>query len=125
MGHIVFGKEGEKLALEYLQRLNYTIIERNYRSGRMEIDVIAVNDKEVIFVEVKTRTADIWCMPEKSVTLQKQKNIIKTAHVYIVKNQINLDARFDIVSIIKNSKTLSVNHIPYAFYPRMRGDVLF
>ena len=113
----VFGQKGEKLALEYLIEKNYIILERNYRSGKNEIDIIARNSGEVVFIEVKTRSNDVFCEPESAVTKEKQRAIIKVANSYIVRNNINEEARFDIIAIVTNEDGTKINHIENAFTP--------
>ena len=113
----VFGQKGEKLALEYLIEKNYIILERNYRSGKNEIDIIARNSGEVVFIEVKTRSNDVFCEPESAVTKEKQRAIIKVANSYIVRNNINEEARFDIIAIVTNESGTKINHIENAFTP--------
>lgn len=112
-----FGQKGEKLALDYLIEKKYLILETNYRSGKNEVDIIAKNSGEIVFVEVKTRSTDIFCEPESAVTKEKQRAIIKVANSYILKNNINEEARFDIIAIIRNESETKINHIINAFAP--------
>lgn len=114
---VIFGQRGEKLALEYLIERGYIILERNYRSGKNEIDIIARNSGEVVFIEVKTRSTDVFCEPETAVTKEKQRAIIKVANSYILRNNINEEARFDIIAIVTNENGTKINHIINAFTP--------
>ncbi|MEG2070583.1 MAG: YraN family protein, partial [Bacteroidales bacterium] len=70
------GKKGEELAKEYYQNNHYTILESNWRSCHLEIDLIAINQEYIVFCEVKTRSSSNFGKPEQFVTLQKQKNLI-------------------------------------------------
>ncbi len=109
------GNWGEEYSVIYLQKKGYEVVERNYRFQKNEIDIIAKFGNNLIIVEVKTRqTAEIG-EPWRAVTKSKQKQIIKVANQYIQANQIDLDVRFDIVSIVHNSYRTEINHIEGAF----------
>ena len=113
--HNETGKEGEEMAAMFLIKNGYSILSRNFRYKKSEIDIIVQKDKTVAFVEVKTRSNAFFQEPELSVTRSKQKQITKGADFYIQENDIDLDIRFDILAI-----TLSpyrINHIEDAFYP--------
>ena len=77
------GQEGEKIAIKYLQRLGYTIIEQNFRCKSGEIDIIAKEEEQIIFIEVKTRTSNRYGEPIESVNSIKQKHIVSTASYYV------------------------------------------
>jgi len=109
------GNWGEEYSVIYLQKKGYEVVERNYRFQKNEIDIIAKFGNNLIIVEVKTRqTAEIG-EPWRAVTKSKQKQIIKVANQYIQANQIDLDVRFDIVSIVHNSYRTEIDHIEGAF----------
>ena len=109
------GKEGEEMAALHLIKSGYSIIGRNFRYKKSEIDIIAQKDKTIAFVEVKTRTNAFFQEPELSVTRGKQKQITKGANFYIQENDIDLDIRFDIIAITLFGN--KINHIEDAFYP--------
>jgi len=116
--HNELGEKGEFLAGEWLQKEGYHILERNWRMGKLELDIIAHKDEKLVVVEVKTRETDIFGDPALAVTKKKQKQIIKAAHAYIVENDIQHEARFDIISVIIPAKSDPVlEHHPGAFYP--------
>lgn len=109
------GNWGEEYSVIYLQKKGYEVVERNYRFQKNEIDIIAKFGNNLIIVEVKTRqTAEIG-EPWRAVTKSKQKQIIKVANQYVQANQIELDVRFDIVSIVHNSYRTEIDHIEGAF----------
>ncbi len=112
------GKEGEELAKNFLINLNYSIIQTNWHFGHLEIDIIAETPSTIIFCEVKTRSSDKLSSPENSVNFQKQRNIIKAANHFVLKNGINKEVRFDIISIIQKKNGPAIQHIPDAFTPR-------
>jgi putative endonuclease len=96
------GQEGEDRAARYLTKQGYKILERNYRSpgGAGEIDLIALHQGTVVFVEVKTRTSDAYGAPELAVTPQKQRRMIRAALGYIKHRKFHqVPCRFDVVAI--------------------------
>ena len=72
------GKIGEDISIKYLENLGYTIIEKNFMAVQGEIDIIAKDNKELVFIEVKTRTNMLFGRPVEAVNLQKQKHLINT-----------------------------------------------
>ena len=114
--HNILGKKGEVLAIEMLKEKSYEILETNWRYGRDEVDIIARDGRELVVVEVKTRSTDFFGEPEDSVGIVKMRNLINTANEYIEQKQIELECRFDIVSVIINQKGIKIKHIKDAFY---------
>ncbi len=114
--HNELGKEGEQLALQMLKTKGYTILETNWRNEKDEVDIIATDRNELVIVEVKTRSTDYFGDPEEAVTPQKARNMIRAAEAYIEINDLDMDVRFDIVSIILRNGKATINHIIDAFY---------
>jgi len=114
--HNILGKRGELLALELLRNKGYKILETNWRHKKDEIDLIAIDGNELVIVEVKTRSTDYFGDPEDSVGEGKMKRMINAAEEYIEQNEIELECRFDIVSIVINKKEKNIRHIKNAFY---------
>lgn len=108
------GKEGEMLAVKFLQEKGYTILETNWRFRHKEIDIIAICDGEIIFVEVKTRKNTDFGQPEEAVNHHKQRHLIDAAEAYMIEKNLDLDPRFDVITIINSSQ---IRHYQYAFYP--------
>jgi len=98
--HNELGKWGEGLAAEYLQRKGYTIIERDWKSGRRDIDIIALDDDVVVFVEVKTRRNRLFGEPEEAIDYRKQQSLIQAINHYVKFRHIRQEVRFDIVSVV-------------------------
>lgn len=111
------GIKGEELAADYLKSKNYIVLETNWRFKNLEADIIASIGKTLIIAEVKTRKSNYFGEPETFVNKQKQKNLIQTAHEYINRNNLNLEVRFDIISIIIGNAIPQIKHIEDAFYP--------
>jgi len=114
-----FGDEGEDLAAELLASKGYDIIERNYRFGKGEIDIIAMDSKTnyLVFVEVKSRKNLEYGEPEYSITKNKIRQIKRMAAAYLFDKEINkIDCRFDVVTIFFRSKIKPIiNHYENAF----------
>lgn len=115
--HNDLGRLGEEIALKHLRDKGFTIRETNWRFGKDEIDIIAEKDKYLVIVEVKTRRSAVFGEPEVFVNTNKQRFLIRATQAYIEKFNIDLEARFDIISIILNNTTKRVHHIEDAFYP--------
>ncbi len=111
-----FGKLGEEIAEQYLLKKKYKIKAKNYRFGRVEIDIICELHHEIIFVEVKTRTSDQMAYPEQAVGKSKQKNIRLAAENYLEENGLTVTHRFDIIAVVKGEK-FEIEHFEDAFYP--------
>jgi putative endonuclease len=96
----LLGKAGEDRAAKFLADRGYRILERNYRTPHGEIDLIALHEGAIVFVEVKTRTSDAFGAPELAVTPQKQQRMIKSALGYIKHRKLHqVPCRFDVVAI--------------------------
>lgn len=113
------GARGEELAAGYLRQKGYTIRDRNWKSGRTEIDIIAENDESIVFVEVKSRSSDYQVNPLDAVNVPKQRTIIFAASNYINRNSIAREARFDIITVIFRGSDWELDHIENAYYPTM------
>jgi putative endonuclease len=110
-------KKGEELACEYLVSKGYTIVQRNYRTGQGELDIIARDKNFIVIVEVKTRESAFLTDPLQLVPLTKQRQVIKMANTYLKRLSTLEQARFDIIVVIHNSGYTKLEHIEDAFYP--------
>lgn len=116
--HIDFGKQGEEIAVKYLMDKGYEILERNWRNRHKEIDIIAKDGKELVIVEVKTRKSSNYGEPEFAVNKQKQRLLIYAANAYIYRSNLDIDTRFDIISIVFKDGNPVIDHIEDAFLPQ-------
>ncbi|EDM44354.1 hypothetical protein SCB49_04975 [unidentified eubacterium SCB49] len=114
--HNDLGEWGEAFAVVHLLKNGYEILERNWRFQKAEIDIIAQKNNEIIIVEVKTRNSDFFGDPQDFVSTGKIKLLTKAANEYLVSNEISLEARFDIIAILKNKTTEKLEHFKNAFY---------
>ena len=111
--HNEFGIEGEDKATNYLVKEGYTILDRNWKSCRKELDIVAEKDGTLVVVEVKARKSNKYGNPEEAVTPTKIRNTVLAADAYIRYHRIDLPVRFDIMSVLSNGDV--INHIKDAF----------
>ncbi|MBN2274900.1 MAG: YraN family protein [Bacteroidales bacterium] len=109
------GKRGETIAQQYLIKKGYSLLEKNWRFHHKEVDIIAADGADLVFVEVKTRSSDWFGAPEEAVDFRKRKYLMKAAEAYIIMKNMETNIRFDVVSIILRSGYQSVDHIKDAF----------
>lgn len=106
------GKEGENLASTYLEKREYKIIERNFTCKQGEIDIIALDKKELVFIEVKTRTNLNYGLPKEAVDYVKKKHLRKAIEYYLYKNSIkDMYIRIDVIEVYMYKNKYKVNHI--------------
>lgn len=98
--NLYFGNFGEDEAAEYLKKNKYKILERNYKNKLGEIDIIAEKNKEITFVEVKTRQSDKFGKPFEAVNLKKQRKIILCSKAYLLnKSLYERNVHFDVIEV--------------------------
>jgi putative endonuclease len=114
--HIELGKKGEQLAVDFLIKNGYNILDRNYRFDRAEVDIIARKEEILSIIEVKTRTNIDFGNPEDFVTPKQIKNLVKAVNEYVTENDLDLEVRFDIVAIVKEKQSFKIEHLKDAFY---------
>lgn len=98
------GQRGEELACRFLKEKGYKLLERNYRCRAGEIDIVAMQGNDLIFVEVKARSSRVFGDPVEAVTPRKQRQISKAALCYLEKHRYCGAARFDVVAILMHSR---------------------
>ena len=115
--HNILGKTGEEAAVRYLLSKNYLIRHRNWHSGKRDLDIITEKAGELVIVEVKTRTDDLFGNPEEAVDEKKIRHIIESTDAYIQMYEIDKPVRFDVISVTGEKPPFRIEHIPEAFYP--------
>ena len=112
-----FGSACEELAVSFFNEHGYRIIERNFRSGNGEIDIIAEKDGYTIFIEVKARKSTKFGLPQEAVTSSKQATIKRVAQAFLQKrNLLGQKIRFDVLAITFTAGgSPRFEHIPFAF----------
>jgi len=121
--HNELGKRGELIARKFLEAMEFEILETNWRHEKDELDIIAIDHDELVIVEVKTRSTNYFGDPSEAVGKTKEEFIIRAAEAYIEIHDLNMDTRFDIISIITNSSEENIEHIKDAFYPELPDSV--
>ncbi|MDX1272180.1 YraN family protein [Bizionia paragorgiae] len=114
--HNELGRIGEDMAVDYLQNKGYTILERNYRFQKAEVDIIAQIEDTLAIVEVKTRSTADFGNPQDFVKPKQIQRLVTAVHEYVTSNNLDVEVRFDIVAIIKENKTVTLEHLENAFY---------
>jgi putative endonuclease len=110
------GRCGEDAACDLYRRLGFHVVERNYRSGRGEIDVVARRGDTLVFCEVKTRRSDEWGLPAEAVDRGKQARLRRLAAAWMAERRPgSVDVRFDVVSVIVRGEQTDVTHVADAF----------
>lgn len=111
------GDYGEKVASKFLIDMGYTIIAKKFFTRFGEIDIIAKDKNEYVFIEVKTRTTAFYGAPAEAININKQKHILKSSRYFVYKyNLENEYIRFDIIEIYINSEKNNINHIKNVFF---------
>ena len=114
--HNDFGKESENLAVEFLEKKGYKILVKNYRYLKAEIDIIAETENQIVIIEVKARSTDIFLSPEEAVNKKKIRLLISATSHFLEENEIDKEARFDIIAILSNEENqFQIKHIENAF----------
>ena len=111
-----FGKSGEKMAVEELERRGYAILDRRYRTRQGEIDIVARDGDTIVFVEVKARTTGERGTAVEAVTAAKQRQLVSMAVDYLARNRLtDRPCRFDVVAIDGSGDARQLTLYPHAF----------
>lgn len=112
----ILGQEGERIAEAYLRKKGYSLVERNYRCSVGELDLVVLDRRVIVFVEVKTRTDERFGAPLESVGRRKQQRMIKAALFFLSQHRLHhREARFDVVGITFMGGEPAVEHVKNAF----------
>jgi putative endonuclease len=115
--HTETGAKGEQVGINYLEKKGYAILNRNWRHGRREVDCIALKDKTVVFVEIKTRSSFDFGFPEEAVDSYKEQFLKEAAEEWMEEHPEYTELQFDIISVLMNKgKVVEIKHIQDAFY---------
>ena len=113
------GIKGEEIAAAFLIKKGYKILDKNWRHKTKEIDIIAQQKQMLVIVEVKSRYHNFYEDPREAVTEQKQRFLIHATDAYLRKKNIDLEARFDVISVVFAPGSHEIDHIEGAFYPTL------
>ena len=114
--HNDLGKLGEELAVDFLEKNGYEILETNWVFDKAEIDIIAQKDNILAVVEVKTRSSVDFGLPQEFVKPKKIQLLLKAVNEYVIQNDLDVEVRFDIIAIHKEKTDFVIEHIEEAFY---------
>ena len=115
--HNKIGIKGEQIAAAFLLNKGYIILHQNWRSGKKELDIIALNNDILVIVEIKTRSSYDISFPEEAVTKKKQQFLKLAAQAFADANPEYNNIRFDIISILLDGETVKeIVHFEEAFY---------
>ena len=114
--HNDFGKLGEQIATDFLVENGYEICARNHRYLSAEVDIIAKKDGVLSIVEVKSRNAGFVEDISDTITKKKIRLLTLAADHYIIENDLDIEVRFDVVTVIKKQGKFTVEHLKNAFY---------
>lgn len=110
-----FGKIGEQMTAKYLTDKGYIILEHNYRRGHLEIDLIALDEDELVIVEVKSRAYDNILQPEDAVDHKKRQALIRLTNEYVKTHGRKENVRFDIVTVVSKEGGAEIKHLKNAY----------
>lgn len=113
--HKELGKQGELIAKAYLEHKNYYVLHSNWRNGKDEIDLIALIEKTIVFVEVKSRRNSFFGFPEDAVNKAKQNRLMRAANAFLEERNLDNEVRFDVISIVMDHDIPEIKHIEGAF----------
>ena len=114
--HNDLGKLGEELAVEFLRKGGYEILETNWTFQKAEVDIIAQKENTLAIVEVKTRSSLEFGLPQDFVKPKKIQLLVKAVNEYVVSKNLDIEVRFDIIAIHKEGKSYVIEHLKDAFY---------
>lgn len=114
--HNDLGKLGEEMAVEFLQKNGYEILETNWTFQKAEIDIIAKKENTLAIIEVKTRSSLDFGLPQDFVKPKKIQLLVKAVNEYVISNDLDTVVRFDIIAVHKEGKNFEIEHLMDAFY---------
>ena len=114
--HNELGKLGEEMAVDYLLKEGYSIVETNWTFQKAEIDIIAQKGGTLAIIEVKTRSSLEFGLPQDFVKPKKIQLLVKAVDAFVTQNDLDLEVRFDIIAINKEDKSFVIEHLIDAFY---------
>ena len=114
--HNELGKKGEDLAVDFLLKNGYRILERNYIFQKAEVDIIARKENALAIVEVKTRSTNAFGNPQDFLKPKQIQRIVKAVDHYVISNKLDVEVRFDIIAIVKNGNQFDIEYLENAYY---------
>jgi len=117
-----FGEIGERVAERWLRRKGWRVVQRRFRNGRRDIDLVVERDGLIAFVEVKARKGAEFGLPVEAVNWRKQRELSRSAHVWIERHGRPDDCyRFDVIGVLVEGSAVRIRHVENAFSLRARA----
>jgi putative endonuclease len=116
--HNLLGKIGEEAACRYLTQLEWRLLHRNWRCGHWEVDIIADDFGELVFVEVKTRSDENFMEAFNTIKLEKKEHLLSAAKAYMSYFHLDQPLRFDIVTVVGKTPPFTITLYENAFTPQ-------
>ncbi len=114
--HNALGKKGENIAIDFLIKKGYNILEKNYRYLKSEIDVITIKEDTIVVIEVKTRSSSSFGNPQDFLKPKQIESLVKAINHYIIEKDLDNEIRFDIIAILISKSGVHIEHLENAFY---------
>ncbi len=114
--HNDLGKIGEEVAVDFLEKNGYEILETNWTFQKAEVDIIALKGEVLAVVEVKTRSSIDFGLPQEFVKPKKIQLLVKAINEYVIANDLDVEVRFDIIAIHATDAAFDIEHLEAAFY---------
>lgn len=112
------GRQGEQIAAEYLRARGYAVVDANWRGRGGELDVVATQNGQVVFVEVRSRSTTTGATAAESIGPDKQRRLLRAAEEYLARKEPNASARIDVITVLfRPGRTPDVQHIVNAVVP--------
>lgn len=120
--HNDLGRAGEEAAARYLMFRDYSIRDRNWHFGPWELDIVAERYGELVMVEVKSRSSEVYGSPLDAVNEEKQRYLVKAADVYMRFYRLTMPVRFDVIAIVGQQPPYQITHVRDAFRPMLWNE---
>jgi putative endonuclease len=115
--HNELGKKGEHIAASFLRDKGYRILQKNWRYKQKEIDLVAQKENCLVIAEIKTRSTEDWEHPAEAITNAKIRFLVDATEAFLEEYDLDLEVRFDVISVIPKGNSWKIDHIEEAFYP--------
>ncbi|MCL2098008.1 MAG: YraN family protein [Bacteroidales bacterium] len=112
------GQRAEQIAVDYLLAQGFTIRATNWRMGHKEIDIVAEKNDRLHIVEVRSLTTSFFQQPYQSIDRVKERHLIATANAYVRYHRLSMEVQLDVVSIVFDGESHSLDYFPNAIYPK-------
>ncbi len=112
-----FGREAEKRAADYFKSNGFSILAKNFRYQKAEVDLIVQKEAQLVAVEVKARSSNFFGDPETFVSQQQIKRLVMAIDAFVLERNLDVEVRFDIMAFTVVNEQWQMNHIKDAFYP--------